>query len=358
MATDYERLFGVRSLNGKVEAFGRDVIRTNVFTSKFKAGRPLMAEDGTCEWDEIQFSRALAPVTGHAAKFPEGADLTQVNRRSAVAHIKRSKRLDPYRMFWERAPGQLKPDAKAYVEARMQDAVNEISATIEYLCAESMRGTLTVNSTNIPDSTQAFTISYSPNTYTASNGWATASTKILSAEIPALKQDVEQLCGMAPAQAIAGSTVEAYFTGNTEVQAFGVSQLGERFITQSGSQRGPMLGGLAVGGLSWTATEGGYVPVGGSFTRYMPTTDEAIVLPADSELRDVLGFAEGRGLIPAQEYGPASAAAELIAPAPQAGFYAYAMLEGNGPFILLNVGYVGLPVVLRPSAVCVANLVP
>lgn len=358
MATDYDRLFGLRSLNGKVEAFARDVIRTNICTSKFLAGRPLMAEDGTCEWDEIQLSRALAPVTGHAAQFPEGTEVTKINRRSAVAHIKRSKRINPYKIHYERAPGLLRPDAAMHVETEMRDAMNEIAATIEYMASKSLLGTLTVNTSNIPDSTQSFTLTYSPNTYTASNSWGTASTKILSAEIPALKQDFEQNCGIAPAQVITGSTVEGYIVGNTEITNFAQQQLGERFITQSGAQRGPMLGGLAVGGLSWTLTEGGYVPSGGAFTRYLSTTDEAIVLPADSELVDVLGYAEGRGMVPAQQYGPASSAAQLIAPAPQTGWYAYAMLEGNGPFIKLCVGYVGLPIVMRPAAVCVANLVP
>lgn len=358
MATDYERLFGVRSLNGKVEAFANDVIRTSVFSDKFRRGRPLMAEDGTCEWDEIQLSRALAPVTGHAAQFPEGPEVTKINRRSAVAHIKRAKRINPYKIHYERAPGMLRPDAAMYVETEMRDAMNEIMATYEYMASQSLRGTLTVNSTNIPDSTQAFTLTYSPNTYTATTSWATASTQILSSEIPALKQDVEQLCGLAPAQAITGSTVEGYIVGNSEISNFATQQLGERFITQSGAQRGPMLGGLAVGGLSWTLTEGGYVPTGGSFTRYLSTTDEAIVLPADGELVDVLGFAEGRGMVPSQQYGPASSAAGLIAPAPQAGWYAYAMIEGDGPFIKLCVGYVGLPIVMRPAAVCVANLVP
>ncbi len=358
MATDYERLFGLRSLNGKVEAFANDVIRTNVFSSKFKLGRPLMAEDGTCEWDEIQLSRALAPVTGHASQFPEGSEVTKVNRRSAVAHIKRSKRINPYKIHYERAPGLLRPDAAMYVETELRDAMNEIMATQEYMAANSLLGTLTVNATNIPDSTQAFTITYSPNTYTASNSWGTAGTKVLSAEIPALKQDHEQSSGMAPAQVITGGTVETQLTQNTEILSFATPQLGERFLTQSSQQRGPMLGGLAIGGLSWTLTESGYVPTGGVFTRYIATTDLGIVLPSDGELVDVLGFAEGKGMVPSQQYGPASSAADLIAPAPQAGWYAYAMLEGNGPYIKLCVGYVGLPIVMRPAAVTVLNTIP
>lgn len=356
MATDYQRLFGVQSLNGKVEAFGKDSTKNFAFTRKFQQGRPLEAEDGTLQWDEIRFSRGLAPVTGIKGRHPEKAEMTKVVRRSAVAAIKRSVRLDPHRIHNERAPGELRPNARSYVENEMRDLVNEIASTIEYMAAESARGTLTVNSSNIPGSTQAFTISYSPNTFAPSASWATASTKILSVDIPALKVDIEQLSGLIPAQAIIGTTVEGYVVANTEVQGFAQPLLGQRFIEKSGNLRGPMLGGLELGGLRWEITEGGYIPEGGSFTRYLPDTDEAIVLPDDADLRDVLGWAQGRGMVPRQQYGPASDAAELCAPAGM-GWYSYAALDPDGPFIKLYVGYIGLPIVMRPQGVCVADLV-
>lgn len=354
MATDYQRLFGVRSLNGKVEAFGMDAARNYAATRRFQAGRKLMAEDGTCEWDEIQFSRGLAPVTGLKGRHVEKAELTKLVRRSAVMAIKRSVRLDPTRIHSERAPGELRPNARAYVEQELRDLVNEIAATIEYAAMESLRGTLTVNSTNIPGSTQAFAIAYSPNTYAASNSWALASTGILSSELPALKVDIEQLSGLIPRDCLCGSTVEGYMVGNSEVTNLARQALGERFVTQSGNMRGPMLGGLEIGGLQWEITEGGYIPEGGSFTRYMPDTDEVIVLPEDKQ--DVLGLALGRGMVPQQVYGPAAAAAELCVPAGE-GWYSYAALDPDGPFIKLYAGWVGLPIVMRPQGVCVADVV-
>ena len=356
--TPYNRLFGLRSLNGRVEAFASPATDSMLFTSKFKRGRTLAAEDGTLEWDELTFGRGLAPVTGHKARFPNMDPLTIVNRKSAVAHLKRSKVLDPYKLWYERLPGTLRPGAAAYVELELRDMVNEINRTVEYMAAESLRGTLTVNAANIPGSSQAFTLTYSPNTYTASAGWATATTGILSSEIPAMKIDFEQTCGLSPRQVIIGSTVEGYMTGNTEITTLARTQLGERLVTQTGVMNGPLLGGLQVGNLDWTITEGGYVPAGGSFTRYLPTTDEAIALPADNELPDVLGMASGRGMIPAQEFGPASAAANLLRPAPSEGFYSYAKLTEDGHAVKLFVGWVGLPVVLRPQAVSVLNLVP
>lgn len=356
MASDYDRLFGLPSLNGRVEAFGSDVSRTSVFSDRFRMGRRLLSMDGTVDWDEIRFSQKLAPVVGRDGRHPRKDPLTKVARSSACAAIKRSVVLKASRLFFERAPGQLRPDAEAYVEAEMRDLVNEIKSTVEYMAAESLRGTLTVNSTNIPGTTQAFTITYSPNTYTKSGGWATNSTTILSTEIPALKADHRQSSGHDIGQAICGSTVEGYIVGNTEVTTLARQQLGDRFVTRAGTMEGKMLGGLEVGGFVWHVTEGGYKADGSTFTRFLPTTDQAIFLPSDAELPDVLGMAEGKGLVPAQMFGPASAAAELIAPAPQEGWYSYACLVPGSPAVELFVGYVGLPVVLRPAAVTVGDL--
>lgn len=356
MASDYDRLFGLPSLNGRVEAFASDVNRTDVWASKFRMGRSIQSEDGTVQWDEQRFSRGLAPVAGAEGRHPRKDPLTKVARRSAVAHIKRSVVLKSQRLFFEREPGQLRPNAEAYVDSELRDLMGEIKATLAYMAAESLRGTLTVNSTNIPGSQQSFAIAYSPNTYAKSAGWGTSSTGILSSEIPLLKIDHRQSSGHDAAQAIVGSTVEGYMTGNTEVTTLARYQLGDRFVERSGQMEGPMFGGLEVGGLKWHVTEGGYVPEGGSFTRYLPTTDQAIVLPSDEELADVLGMAEGYGMVPRQSLGPASSAASLIAPAPQRGWYSYAALCPGEPAVELFVGYVGLPIVLRPAAVTVADL--
>lgn len=357
MASDYDRLFGLPSLNGRVEAFGSDVNRPTVFAEKFALhGRDILSEDGTVQWDEITFSQGMAPVAGRKGRHKRKNPLAKVVRRSACMHIKRSVVLDPDRLFFEREPGQLRPNAEAYVEAEMRDLMGEIETTKAYACAESLRGTLTVNSTNVPGSEQAFAIAYSPNIYTKSAGWATVSTGITSSEIPLLKIDHRRSSGFEAAQAICGSTVEGYIGANTEVTTLARNMLGDRFVTQSGQMEGPMFGGLEIGGLKWHVTEGGYIPAGGSFTRYLPTVDEAIVLPADADLRDVLGMATGFGLVPVQNLGPASAAAGLIRPAPQRGWYSYASLVPGTPAVEVFVGWVGLPVVLRPAAVTVADL--
>jgi len=361
MATEQE-LFGIRSLNGKVEAFGQDSLRTRVFTSVVDKGRDLGAEDGTLEWDEKTFSRSLAPVVGHDSPFPERQLLQTINRRSAVAHIKESKIIPARKLYYERESGGLRPNATAVVEEELRDLTNRLAATVEYMASNTLQGSLVVNAANIPGTTIPFTITYTTNAYTAANSWATAGTGILSAEIPALKQDFEQFCGFVPTQVLIGSTIEGFIVGNTEVTTLSRNQLGDRFVTQSGVLNGPMLGGLAVGGLTWDVTEGGYTPDGGAFTRFLPTTDRGIVLPADSELGEVLGLAQGRGFIPqsnlVSDANATSQVAAMVRPASQMGFYTYATRVDNPAGVRIYAGWVGLPILLRPAAVQVLNLIP
>lgn len=355
MTSTLENTFSPPVLSGKVEAFANDANMTMVFEDKFRRGRELSADLGGVKWDEIRFGQGLAPVVGMDGKAKQKAPVTKVARTSHVMAVKRSVLLNPSRVWRDRAPGELAPDAMQYVEAEARDLVNEIKRTIAYACAETLRGTLTVNSTNIPGSSQSFTLTYSPNTYTKSAGWGTASTGILSSELPALKIDHRRSAGFEAKQAIIGSTVEGYMLGNTEVTGFASYALGERFVTQSATMEGAMLGGLEVGGLRWHVTESGYIPDGGSFTRYLPTTDQAIVLPGDEMLPDVLGMAEAYGLIPVKMLGNASEAAELVRPAPTKGWCSYAVLDPRVPTVELFVCWYGLPVLMRPAAVTVAD---
>lgn len=356
MSTPYDVMFGLPALSGKVEIFGNDVTRTRVVQSKFfQHGRMLATRDGNVKWDEVTKSRGLAPVAGYKGRHRNKAEMGRVERTASVAVIKRSVELDASRMFFERATGELDPNAEAYVEEEMSDLVTEVGNTIEYFGSETLRGTLTVNSTNIPDSTQSFTLTFSPNTFTNSAGWATAGTGILSSEIPAAKIDYEQTCGLSPQQALITNAVEGYMYANTEVTGFVGDVLGQRFIEGAGTLRGPAFSGLRVGGLDWEIYEGGYVPDGGSFTRYLPTVDEAIFLPENAQLGGVLGYALGQGLVPQQELGPASAAARLIQPAAP-GWYSYSKLVGDGPTVKLYVGWVGLLVPIRPDAIMVGDL--
>lgn len=357
MATPFDVMFGLPSLSGRVKVFGEDVTRTRLFQDKFfRFGRQLRTRDGSVKWDEVTMSRGLAPFAGLRGRFKNKAELGRTERTSHVAVIKRSVELNPERLYFQRESGELDPNAEAYVEEEMEDLATEVGNSIEYLAAEALRGTVTINAANVPDTTQVFTLTFSPNTYSKSAGWGTAGTKIISSEIPALKTDCEQNSGMSPGQVICTNTVEGYLNLNTETIAIlGDGDVKTGMLRTAGTMRGPLFNGFRIGGMDWLAYEGGYVPSGGSFTKYLPTADEAIVLPDDSQLGGVLGYALGQGLVPQGLLGPASEAACLIAPA-EPGWFSYARLVGDAPTVKLFVGWAGLLLPTRPDAICVADL--
>jgi hypothetical protein len=192
-----------------------------------------------------------------------------------------------------------------------------------------------------------------------SASWLTASTGILSSEIPAVVDDYRQTAGLDPAQVIIGRETAGGIYKNSEVVNLLQNPAGAALAATGAAMQGPAFGGFNLGGLFWRVSIGGYVPQGGSFTKYMPATDDFFVLPADSELPNVLGLALGTGFVPGEaDVGPAGRAADLCMPASTRGFYSYATRSINPAGVELFVGWVGLPIVLFPSGVLVGDAVP
>lgn len=363
MSSIYQQLFGVQTLSGLVVAFGAEERLDSMFTALFERGED-MGTDNTDEtnWDEVQLARHLAPVRGENGLWPSSQNTVNILRKSQMAHVKDSTFILGSKLFKERAPGQmdLMPNAQGKVAFELRNLVKKIRKTIEYMAARSLDGTLTVNATNIPGTTQDFTVTYSPNTYAASASWKTAGTGLLSSEIPAAKRDFLQASGLIPTRIIADGTITSAVYANTEVVALLQNAMGAEFAKSGNPLQGAAFDGFPLGGLDWAANEAGYVPEGGSFTKYIPAVDDAYMLPGDEDLGDVLGMATGRGIVPVNQLGPAERGADLLALAPTRGFYAYAERSSfpNPPGIHLNVGWVGLPIVKFPTGVCVIDAVP
>lgn len=362
MSSAYQQLFGVNTLSGLVTAFGKEEQLDSMFSSLFMRGDVMETEGNEACWDEVQLARHLAPVRGENGTWPSSQNTVTIHRKAALAHVKDSTFILGSRLFKERAPGDvsLRADADAKVAFELRSLVKKVRKTVEYMAANTLNGTLTINSTNIPNSTQTATVTWSPNTYTASASWKTTSTGLLSSEIPAAKRDFVQASGLMPRRIICDGTITDAVYANTEVQAYLRNSLGEQFARTGNPIQGAAFDGFTLGGLQWAANEAGYVPEGGSFTKYIPAVDDAFLLPGDEDLPEVLGMAVGRGIVPAGQAGPAAAGSELLALAPTYGFYAYAERSShpNPPGIHLNVGFVGLPVLKFPSGVCVLDVVP
>lgn len=359
MTTPEHYLLGVRSLNAMVTSFAAEERLNTMFQDKF-LGNMIEAEDSeVIEWDEVQSHRHLAPVTGGNSPSVPLQNRQIVNRRTNLAHITINIPLKPSKLYHQRMPGTLRPNAQAYVRGEIRSAVKTMKNTVEYMSVNTLNGTLTVNTTNIPGSQVAFTVTWSPNTYTAGASWATANTDLLGTEIPGFKQDFLQTSGLLPAEVIIGGTINGYFPGNTGLSAQLVSQHGREVARSSGQLFGQALEGFELGGLQWKVNEAVYVPEGGAATRFMPATDDFFVLPMAEDLPEVLGMGLGRGFLPStQGVATAEQAADLCMVAPQLGYYAYAVRTTDPVSVKIVLGWVGLPLLLFPSGVQVGDAVP
>jgi hypothetical protein len=359
MSTQFDRVFGVRSLSDLVVAFGAEEALDSMGQNLFTRGRVMEPAADVVEWDEFQLHRHLAPVTGRDSPFPLLEHATRINRTSSMAHIKIAKVIPAAKLYHEREPGMLVPNAQGVVDQEARDLVKIVRKTIEYLSWRSLEGSCVVSAATIPGSELTFTITYAVNTYTAAAAWTTAGTKILSVELPALKRDHLQSAGMLLRQVVADGTVIGSIYGNTEVQGFLQNQLGEQFARAGVVMQGPAFDGFELGSLNWASNESGYVPQGGAYTKYISATDRAVGLPADGELRDVLGMALGRGFVPAgPDVAPMAGAAGMVMPAPTRGFYSYAERCTDPAGVKVYVGWVGLPIVLFPAGVTLIDTVP
>jgi hypothetical protein len=346
-----EQLLGIRHLSDMARSFFDEPSQT-IFVDLFKKGRQILPEGDTAEWDEVQAHRHLAPFHGHKSPFTNVQEMDVVNRRLALAHVKVYKDLDGHRMYNQRMYGQLTADARAYLLQELEDLTMLVKRTAEYACGRVVHGNLNVTAATVPGSTSVF--QYQPGIQALANvaAWDLANTSIVASEIPIMLATYVQNSGVPAAQVIYNDVTERDIKANDEViQYIREGGLFSAEMLRSGHVDSEVFDKMRLGGLTWHKHVGGYVPEGGAFTRYTDD-DTVLVLPADSELRDTLGMAEGYGLVPS---GPFAQGAEggqaLVQRAPGRGVYSYAVVKTNPPGVRLFVGYPFLPVVLVPARV-------
>lgn len=346
MATMQEA-FGVRNLNRVVETFGDN--SPNRFLSSFFAPDPTDGE--IYEWDELTFPRDLAPITGPDAPSKNRVELEKTHRTTTLAHMKLNKRINGRKVFlMERGVGALRPEAEATVAREIKDMRNSMEKTIEYLCAKAFKGSIAVSAANIADSDVTFTVTYAVQTMTATTSWATASTKILSAaaELPKIKDDYAKKVGFPVKLAIFNQSVANYLLGNTEIQGW-----------VQNTQRGIEIfdiGHIAhMSDIDWTQYDGNYKPVGGAVTKFI-ADDDAIFLPEAGNRAEYLRMALGKGMVPQAAIGGEKDM--LMSPAPGSGWYSYATVETDPVVLKVILGWVGLPIIVYPDIVLVADTTP
>lgn len=371
--TPLEENYGVRTLSGLVQLYAGQRLTNRNLQNRFFNARRLSPSPGgnTVEWDELQFHRHLAPIVGADSPHPILEGMTSVLRSATPAHVKTSVVLRASEMLQQRAPGSTMPDGgRTLRDQRLQDAVTTVTNTIEYLAASALTGTITINNTNVPGTTLPFTVTFSPNTGTATATWATASTDHL-ADMTAAKLDFFQSCSLQPADVICGSVIQGYLQNSAQLQTLLAPTIGDQVARGASRLFGPLFDGFNLAGLAWEINEAFYVPQGGSVTRFLAATDKLVMLPGAADISSVLAMVEGRGIVPVA--GPdvlgamigADGAVSLDGSGMFAevgpGWYAWAERthhDAQDMGVKINVGWCGLPVLLQPGAVLVHDTVP
>ena len=353
--TPLDDLLSVETLSGLIQTFVDQAENRSCSALFSRAARPLFPLGDSATWDEIEFSRHLAPVSGPDSPHTRTKRLGRRKRTSAMAMVKVYKDLPAPHLFLNRAPGADTADAEAVLTAELEDMANLIANTKEFLACGALLGKIDVNPQLVPGSDVSFTVEFGNFEAQAQNSWADPVTKIRSAELIRLKRLFKDQSGMRAEVGVTEPTVEGYLVQNDEIREFAKEPLGDvilRNLTLTGVN--PQWERLA--GLSWRFTDGTYKPEGGPVTRYFPA-DHVLVLPAEQRLQQVLGWAEGKVHVPS---GPVISAPEAATSmlTELRGSYAYAKVRDDPVGIRVYAGWYGLPVVLNPNAVMVFRVVP
>lgn len=339
------------TLTGLVSSFMEGEQRA--MSSLFMSGRPLTADfsettgDTIASWDYVSGRRNLAGFVGPSAPGQEVAREGVEHKTSACAHIKLHKRLPGSVLINERAPGMATASQQQVINLAAKDLANMIADTIERACGLILStGKFTASKANFPDTQMIFDLDFgasSNQAFSRSAAWSTATTKIISNDVPKLiKKPFIENSGEMAGCVVYGPSVEASILGNTEFQQLAANQAGVTII--QGAGLGATVKQFRIGMLDWVPTYGNFRPTGGSITPFFPA-DTIAVLP--ERLDDTLGMAWGSAVIPSGPvFGQGAASAGNMLQLSPRGVYSYAELQGNG--VILHAGVVFLPVLMNP----------
>ena len=350
MITSQEVLFGVRTLTGMIKTFADDS-RDKFFTQVFERGERSKVEGNTFEWDEVRMSRKLAPIVGSSSPAPQTAVTDRAHRTESLVEIKHFAFLPGDRLYRERAPGELKPNATAVVANELENLRLMIGKTLEFLCVSTLTGDVEINPTTCPGTDYTASIKYDVSSYKPAVKWTDPTAPVVKM-VSDLTDQYMRDTGRAPGSVLHNVTVEQDLLENQEVQKLCANQAYAAKILLSDSKDNRVLDGLRLGNLEWRKSLG-YYDENGTLTKFCPD-QTTIVLPEEQEYASTLGLAEGFGLIPRNAYGTEGDLGifELAEP----GYYAYSVLSPNPVGIQLFAGWRGLPYLRFPKGIQVGQV--
>lgn len=219
-------------------------------------------DSNTAQWDEVHANRDMATYVVPDGEANIIKRLGVINRSSTVASLKEKKQLKGSTMAWLRKPGT---EHQSYGEQAVKDELADLDSRLEFRREwarwSALTGTLTVDQERVK-----FVVDYgidSTHKPTVGTSWSDVAADIIG-DINTWKALIQQDSGEMATTVYLNSIVMEYMIKNTGIK----SLMGESLKTQI-LQSGYI---TRVMGINFVVYDVGYVPEGGSFTKFVDDT--------------------------------------------------------------------------------------
>jgi len=304
--------------------------------SNFYGGNVRRTKSGDlAEWDILKADRDRAKISQPGAPSHRVALRPAGKQMARCVHSPEHVMLDGDYLENLRALGQDDANAELYIAQEQQKLADRQAALKEWLFSQMLTGSAVFTQDDAK-----ITINYrmaSGHKPTASASWATSTTDI-PADIRTWKALIRQDSGREPAHAWCNETVMGYLMANDNVKDL----LGDGAYKAQVGRQGRITEFM---GLTWHVYDNGYVPSGGSFTKYI-ADDKLFITP---EAGDWVAVQEG-----STQIKPLGATQLLRV----WGRHSWVELESDPAGYKLGVGDVFLPVLPVPDAIVYADVTP
>lgn len=353
----FEALFLPQSLATAVRRFAAEV--EDPYLAEFEAGERLEPPGDAVHWDEVRFTRDLAPMVPPDSPSHARPSMKRTVRSGVLVDVKTHVDLSAREIAAMRAAGADSPRPAEKISDELANLTRSIMATKRYLAAQALVAG-SVDLSAVPNSQLTGTLSYPIATASAAAAWSTTTTKIRSQEIPTMRQTYSRKAGLKADRALALKSVEEYLIANDEVSNYGANSLGGAILTSAFADgSAPRFGGL-----TWFFADPHYALDSAPDTEVDSLSganaDKIVVLPEASARRDVFAIAEGLTYVPASvpRFGDASPAGAAGMFQAERGFYAYAEQLANPVGVRLYAGWKGLLIVKLVNGVLSFDTTP
>lgn len=366
---ELNELFMAETMTTQVEEFADQAEHTS-FLEVYEAGEQIRPMGNKFTYDEVTYSRGMAPVTGTQSPSKQHKPLNVKLRAGHVYAIKEHVDLPAEILMMARGTGQSDVDPQGWLNKNLKELTNRVQRTRNYWAAQSLHAaSVDLGAFPNADLPTGTTLTYPVATLSSVGAWSAAGTKIRSAEINPLIRTYRRNTGYRPGCAYASDVIEGYITQNTEL-ANPVDyspSLAQRKIEANYLEGGTI---MRLGGLDFKFVRDDYVTDANQETAdnsdsAQPTVTDVItdtdlmpVLPPRSRWEEAFAQVEGRVFIPTGAITSAAVGNPLSLIAEARGWAAYLELLTNPVGLRLHVVWHGSFVQKQRLAVMVYNTTP